>query len=133
TGQILMKMVDSIKIIDDKTFQVNLTEPTSLVLDAFSSMSVRVNFMMPKRIADTPATEPIKEYIGSGPFKFVASEYKPGLKVVYTKNKDYVSRTDASSWMAGGKHVYVDRVEWVTMPDQMTPVNALINGEIDYI
>lgn len=133
TGQILMKMVDNIKILDDKTFQVNLTEPTSLVLDAFSSMSVRVNFMMPKRIAETPATEPIKEYIGSGPFKFVASAYKPGLKVVYEKNKDYVPRTDASSWMAGAKNVYVDRVEWVTMPDQMTPVNALINGEIDYI
>jgi peptide/nickel transport system substrate-binding protein len=133
TGQILMKMISGIKVIDDKTFQINLTEPTSLVLDAFSSMSVRVNFMMPKRIADTPGTEPIKEFIGSGPFKFVASEYRPGLKVVYVKNNDYVSRTDAPSWMAGGKHVYVNRVEWVTMPDQMTPVNALINGEIDYI
>jgi peptide/nickel transport system substrate-binding protein len=133
TGQMLMKMVDNIKIIDDKTFQFNLKEPTTLVLDAFSSMSVRVAFMMPKRIADTPPNQPIKEFIGSGPFKFVASEFKPGLKVVYEKNKDYIPGNEPPSWMAGGKKVYVDRVEWVTMPDQMTPVNALINGEIDYI
>ena len=27
----------------------------------------------------------------------------------------------------------VDRVEWITIPDQQTQVNALINGEIDMI
>ena len=29
--------------------------------------------------------------------------------------------------------VKVDRVEWITIPDQQTQVNALLNGEIDLI
>ena len=37
------------------------------------------------------------EPIGSGPFKFSTSEFKPGLKVVYEKNKDYVARSEPPS------------------------------------
>ena len=50
----------------------------------------------------------------------MASEFKPGLKVVYEKNKDYVRAPTAPSWTAGGKSGQVERVEWVAMPDQMT-------------
>jgi len=133
TGQVLMSMVQSIDAIDASHFKVVLTQPTPLLLDGLSKISSRPAFMMPKRIADTPASQSITEYIGSGPFKFVASEFKPGLKVVYEKFKDYVPRSEPPSWTAGGKVVNVDRVEWVGMPDQMTAVNALQNGEVDFI
>ena len=33
----------------------------------------------------------------------------------------------------GGKVVKLDRVEWISMPDQMTAVNALLNGEVDFM
>jgi peptide/nickel transport system substrate-binding protein len=133
TGQVLMTIVSDMKAVDDKTFQIALNKPTSLLLEGLAKVSSRPAFMMPKRIAETPASQPIKEFIGSGPFKFVEAEYKPGLKVVYEKNKDYVPRNEPPSWTAGGKVVNVDRVEWVTMPDQITAVNALLSGEIDYI
>jgi peptide/nickel transport system substrate-binding protein len=133
TGQVLMTMVDSIAPIDARNFKVVLKEPTTLLLEGLAKLSSRPAFMMPKRIADTPSSQPITEYVGSGPFKFVASQFKPGLKVVYEKNKDYVPRSEPPSWTAGGKVVNVDRVEWVAMPDQMTSVNALQNGEVDFI
>jgi peptide/nickel transport system substrate-binding protein len=133
TGQVLMPMVADIKVVDDKVFVVQLKEATTLLLEGLAKLSSRPAFMMPKRIADTPASKPLTEYIGSGPFKFVASEFKPGLKVVYEKNKEYVPRSEPASWTAGGKVVNVDRVEWVSMPDQMTSLNALQNGEVDYI
>jgi peptide/nickel transport system substrate-binding protein len=133
TGQVLMTMVSDLAVVDGKSFKVVLKEPTSLLLESLAKLSSRPAFMMPKRIAETPASESIKEFIGSGPFKFVASEFKPGLKVVYDKNKDYVPRSEPASWTSGGKVVNVDRVQWVAMPDQMTPVNALLNGEIDFI
>jgi len=133
TGQMMMSMVEHIKIIDDKRFEIQLTEPTTLLLEGLSQLSTRALFMMPKRLAETPANTPVTEYIGSGPFKFVAAEFQPGLKVVYEKNTDYVPRAEPPSWTSGGKVVNVDRVEWVTMPDQMTTVNALLNDEIDYI
>ena len=38
---------------------------------------------------------------------------------------------EKSSWMAGGKIVNVRRVQWITMPDAQTAVNALAAGEIE--
>lgn len=132
-GQVLATLITDMKVIDDKTFSITLEKPTSLLLDGLAKLSSRPAFMMPRRVAETPASQPITEYIGSGPFKFVSSEYKPGLKVVYEKNKDYRPRNEPQNWTAGGKVVHVDRVQWVTMPDQMTAVNALMNGEVDFI
>lgn len=132
-GQILLSMIADMKVVDDKTFQIILKEPTNLVLRALSKPSGTTPFMMPKRIAETPSSQAIKEQIGSGPFKWVAAEFQPGLRAVYEKNKDYVPRSEPASFTAGGKVVNVERVVWVGMPDQMTAVNALMNGEIDYI
>ena len=132
TGQVLMTLIDRIEAVDAKQFRVVLKQPTSLLLEGLAKLSSRPLFMMPKRIADTPSAQPITEFIGSGPFKFVASEFKPGLKVVY-ENKDYVPRAEPPSWTAGGKVVKVERVEWVAMPDQMTAVSALQNGEVDFM
>lgn len=132
-GQIMMSMIAEMKVVDDKNFQILLKEPTDLVLRALAKPSGPAPFMMPKRIAETPSSQAIQEQIGSGPFKWVAAEFKPGLRAVYEKNKDYVPRSEPASFTAGGKVVNVDRVEWVAMPDHMTAVNALINGEIDYI
>ena len=131
-GQLIMAAGAELKVVNDKSFQVVLKEPSDLLLTALAKPSATAAFVLPKRMAETPATQAIKEHIGSGPFRFVASEFKPGLKAVYEKNKDYVPRKEPSSWAAGGKVVHVDRVEWVAMPDQMTAANALINGEIDY-
>jgi len=88
TGQMLMSMVVDIKALDDKHFEITLTDPTRVLLEGLSQLSTRALFMMPKRIAETPATTPITEYVGSGPFKFVAAEFQPGLKAVYEKNTD---------------------------------------------
>jgi peptide/nickel transport system substrate-binding protein len=128
-----MTLVADIRVTDDRTFQIILKEPTEMFLTALAKPSGLVAFMMPKRIAEAPSTTPIKEHIGSGPFKFVTAEFKPGIKAVYEKNKDYVPRKEPASGNAGGKVVHVDRVEWVTMPDHMTTVNALLAGEIDYM
>ncbi len=133
TGMPLFEMVESITPVDEKSFEIKLKQPTTLLLEGLAKISSRPAFMMPKRLAETPAAENIPEMIGSGPFRFVAEEFQPGLKVVYEKNPDYVSRDEPSDWTAGGKKVNVDRVEWIAMPDQMTAMNALLNNEIDLI
>jgi peptide/nickel transport system substrate-binding protein len=44
-----------------------------------------------------------------------------------------VPRKEPPSWTSGGKVVKVDRVEWVTMADAQTAVNALQSGDIDFM
>jgi peptide/nickel transport system substrate-binding protein len=132
-GQKLMDFTASIEATDDKTITLKLKEPYGLVLDSIGKPSSYVPFMMPKRMAETPAGQQMKEQIGSGPFKFVVAEFQPGVKAVYEKNKDYVPRKAPASWTSGGKVVKVDRVEWLTMADAQTAANALQSGDIDFI
>jgi len=132
-GQKLMDFTASIEAADAKTITLKLKEPYGLVLESIGKPSSRVAFMMPKRLAETPPDKQIPEQIGSGPFKFVQAEFQPGVKAVYEKNPDYVPRKEPASWTAGGKVVKVDRVEWLTMADAQTAVNALQSGDIDFM
>src|ERR1700723_19001 len=132
-GQKLMDFTASLEATDAKTITLKLKEPYGLVLESIGKPSSLVPFMMPKRLAETPPGTPIPEQIGSGPFKFIKAEFQPGVKVVYEKNTDYVPRREPPSWTSGGKVVKVDRVEWITMADAQTAVNALQSGEIDFL
>ena len=132
-GQMISDRMASLETTGDRTFVLTLTEPFPYTLEAMAKPSGLALFMMPERIASTPADTAITEYIGSGPFVFNAAEFQPGVKVVYDKFADYVPAPGPVSWFSGGKDVLVDRVEWVTMPDAQTTINALMNNEIDYM
>jgi peptide/nickel transport system substrate-binding protein len=67
-GKQLMRATAQLETVDNKTFRLDLKEPFSLVLDALDKPSSNVPFIMPARLARTPADEQIKEVIGSGPF-----------------------------------------------------------------
>ncbi|MEZ5850375.1 MAG: ABC transporter substrate-binding protein [Hyphomicrobiaceae bacterium] len=132
-GQKLMSFVAGLTAKDAKTIEMKLKSPTGLVTLALGKPSSNVPFMMPKRVAETPASEQIKDFTGSGPFVFVKDEWKPGSKIVYKKFDKYVPRAEPASALSGGKKVNVDVVEWLPIRDHQQAVNALIAGEIDYI
>ncbi len=132
-GQELMSVVDKIEAVDAKTFRITLKSPWGLVLESLGKPSSNVPFIMPKRVAATPADRQIDDYVGSGPFIFKKDEWRPGEKVVYLKNAKYQPRREPASGTAGGKVVKVDRVEWVIIKDSQTQVNALSAGEIDVL
>src|ERR1700681_3620318 len=132
-GQKLMDFTASIEATDARTITLKLKEPYGLVLESIGKPSSYVPFMMPKRMAETPAGQQMKEQIGAGPFNFVAAEFQPGAKAVYEKNTDYVPRKEPASWTSGAKVVKVDRVEWITMADAQTAANALVSGDIDFM
>ena len=119
-GQLLMAHTRKIAPVDKKTFTLELAERFGPVLDALGKPSSNVPFMMPARIASTPAEEQIKEVVGSGPFKFARGEWQPGEQVVYLRNPDYIPRAEAPSGSTGGKKVYLDEVFWRYIPDPGT-------------
>ena len=131
-GQVLMEYVDNIEGEGDDVVVLTLAQPYGLVLESLAKVSSNVPFIMPERLARTPATEAIPEQVGSGPFRFIEDEFQPGLIAVYERFDGYVPRDEPPSWASGGKVVNVDRVEWITMPDDQTAFSALMAGEIDY-
>ena len=79
------------------------------------------------------SAQQIADTTGSGPFIFKKDEWKAGEKVVYVRNPDYKPRAEPPSGLAGGKVAKLDRIEWISIPDGQTAVNALMSGEIDMI
>ncbi len=132
-GQKLMSETASLTTPDAKTIKLVLKEPYGLVLESLGKSSSNVAFMMPKRVAETDPNTQITDATGSGPFIFKKDEWKPGEKAVYVRNPRYKPRNEPPSGLAGGKIAKVDRVEWITIPDQQTQVNALLSGEVDLI
>lgn len=132
-GQKLMGSVKAMTAVDPKTFTLVLNEPYGLVIESLGKPSSNVPFIMPKRVAETPGNTQITDFTGSGPFVFRRDLWRPGEKAVYDKFKDYKPRAEPPSALSGGKNVYLDRVEWVNIPDPQTAANALLTGEIDMI
>lgn len=132
-GQKLAQSIVEYKAVDPLTFQIVLKEKFGALLQAIGKPSVVVPFMMPKRVAETDPFKQIDDHVGSGPFVFRKDEWKPGEKLVFTKFQKYKPRAEPMSGLAGGKAVGLDRVEWLTIVDPETAINALLNGEIDMI
>ncbi len=133
-GRRLYTYIDSVSEDGPKVIVIKLKRPYGFVLESIGKLSTNVPFMMPKRFADKPPTERLTadEMIGSGPFRWVGAEYRPGARVVYARNAKYVPRAEPASNASGGKNVFVERVEWVNFPDPTTALNALMSGEVDY-
>ncbi|MDG2372848.1 MAG: ABC transporter substrate-binding protein [Paracoccaceae bacterium] len=131
-GQALMTAMGSMTAVDEKTFTFELAKPFGLVLESIGKISSNVPFMMPASVAATDAFEQITDFTGSGPFMFSKDDWVPGSTVEYTKFEGYNPRSEPASAAAGGKLALVDKVIWTYFPDQMTAMNALQTGEVDF-
>jgi peptide/nickel transport system substrate-binding protein len=129
-GQTFAKFVEAIEAADEKTFVIRLKEPFAFVEMALGAVDAVI---MREKDAATDPFKAITETIGSGPFRFVRSEWNPGAKLVYEKNPDYIPRAEPADGLAGGKVVKLDRVEWVVLPDPFTKSSALQRSEVDLI
>ena len=128
-GQRLLAIADEISVVDDRRFRVRLKEPFPQMLYALAQGC----YVMPERMALVPASQPVKEYIGSGPFVFQAAEWNSGVRSVYTRFDKYAPRGEVPSNTSGGKVVNFERVEWLIQPDPGTGASALMNGEVDWV
>lgn len=132
-GQKMYAAMESLTPQGANGLQMKFKQPFGLVLEALGKSGPLVPFIMPKRVANTPADKQIDDLTGSGPFTLTMKDFRPGDRVVYRKNPNYIARKEAASGLAGGKVVKVDSVEWVLLKDPQTQANALLNGEVDVL
>jgi peptide/nickel transport system substrate-binding protein len=128
----LKACLDAIETVDDRNFRLRLNRPFPKLLYAFGKSTSIVLFVMPERIASVDPYKSITEYVGSGPMRFMAKEWVVGASAAFERFADYQPRPEPSIWLAGGKRILMDRIEWTTMPDPATASAALQSGEIDW-
>jgi peptide/nickel transport system substrate-binding protein len=130
-GQRMNSVTASIEPLNELTFEIRLKEQWGLVIEALAK-AANPAFIMPEKVALTPANTQITDPVGSGPYIFVKEEWRPGSKVVYRRNPDYIARNEPADYMAGGKRALMERIEWLYIPDHNTALAALTAGEVDY-
>jgi peptide/nickel transport system substrate-binding protein len=79
-GQKLMTFVDRMDAPSPNTFRIFLREACGFVLEALGKPSSNVPFIMPKRVAQTPADKQIDDATGSGPYVFAKEQFKPATR-----------------------------------------------------
>jgi peptide/nickel transport system substrate-binding protein len=130
-GQQLIGLTSAMEPTAPDAFRISLRAPFGLMLEALARPSGQPAFIMPARVAETPAATPITDPTGSGPFTLRREDWRAGDRVTYRRNAAYVPRAEPPDGLAGGKMARIDRVEWIYLPDAQTALNALMVGEID--
>jgi peptide/nickel transport system substrate-binding protein len=131
-GKMIRAIENELTALDDRAFRWTLKKPYPRLPSALGKMSAPLAVIMPERVAKTDPFKQINDYTGSGPMRFVADERISGARAVFERFADYQPRQEPASWLAGGKNMMMDRVEWLIMPDPGAAAAALQNGEIDW-
>ena len=133
-GGALFSVVDEVSALDDRKLRFRLKRAFARLPDALAKTGPNMSAIMPERLALTEASLPVKEVVGSGPFRFVAAEREPGARLVYERHASYVPRASGEiGYSSGPKLAKLERVEWTIIPDPATAVAALQRGEVDWI
>lgn len=114
--------VDSITASGPTTVVFKLKRPFSPLL---AKLAASLNVVVPKEIVERDGdlnTAPV----GTGPFRFVG--YTPQQRLVLVRSGDYWEQ-DAT----GRRLPYLDRIEFIFLPDAVARATALRTGSVDWI
>src|SRR5205823_4116168 len=113
-GKAVWKTVAAVEARDASTVEIRLKEPSGTLLTNLAQVD-NAAVIYPKEVIDASAGGQLKEYIGTGPFKFV--EHKPDRHVKLARFDGYVPRREPSSGLAGQRIAYLDELVFLSVPD----------------
>lgn len=117
--------------IDEYTVELTLEKPLSIALPLLAYGGGSLPGIMPKDIVEAADEEGIKEYIGTGPFKF--TEWKQDQHILMERFEDYQPLDEPASGLAGKREALVEKLYFIFTPDQLTALAGLESGEYDIV
>ena len=127
-GSSVYKNVDSVAARDKSTVVMKLKEPFAPLL-AFLTLPNGAAAIMPKEILDATGTGPLKQYIGTGPYKF--GEWIPDRYVKLVRFDNYAARSEAPSGFAGKREALADEIYFYPVSQVATRIAGVQSGDYD--
>ena len=127
TGKTVFKTVEAVEAKDPYTLVIHLKEPSGSLLYALASTTLLIH---QKSLLDAAGDQPIKEYVGTGPFRFV--DHKPDRHIRLARFKEYVARTDAPDGLGGKRTAWVDEIRFLPVPDVAVRIAGVESGEYHF-
>lgn len=126
-GRQTFARLSSLDRIDDLSFAMVFDLPTGIVVNHLSQTE---SMIMPASVAEAAGTEPITEFIGTGPFKF--EEHIPDQYLRVVRNDDYSPREEEPDGQSGRRVAYLDQIDFIPVPDDSVRANGVISGEYHF-
>jgi peptide/nickel transport system substrate-binding protein len=128
-GKPLWKNVEAVEARDPYTVVIHLKEPSASLLFGLARPNAGAA-IHPREVIDAAGDGPIKEYIGTGPFRFV--EHKPDRHIKLARFKDYAARAEPPDGYGGKRTAYVDEILFLPVPDVAVRLAGVETGEYHF-
>ncbi|MBI2218427.1 MAG: ABC transporter substrate-binding protein [Candidatus Rokubacteria bacterium] len=129
-GKAIFKSVEAVEAKGPLTVEIRLKQPSAGLLTVLAQVDSAA-VIMPEEIIKATGDGQLKEFVGTGPFKFV--EHKPDRHIKFARFDGYVSRTEPANGLAGQRVAYVDELYFIPVPDYATRQAGIATGEYTYI
>ena len=130
TGKAVFKNVDAVEAKSPTSLEIRLKEPSATLLTVLAQVDSAA-VIYPKEVVDASGEGTLKEFVGTGPFKFV--EHKPDRHIRLARFDGYVPRAEPRSYLAGQRVAHLDELHFLPVPDYATRQAGIITGEYGYI
>ena len=129
TGKALWKFVEAVEAKGPYEVVIYLKEPTAALLDGLGRPGNGAA-IYPKEVIDAAGDGQIKEFIGTGPYRFV--EHKPDRHLKLVRFKDYVGRSEPPNGYGGKRTAYLDEILFIPVPDVTVRLAGVEAGEYHF-
>jgi peptide/nickel transport system substrate-binding protein len=129
-GKVTFKTVEAIEARGPSVVEIRLKEPSGVLPTVLASIA-HFAAIYPKEIVDATSEGQLKEYVGTGPFRFV--EHRPDRHIRLARFDGYAARSEAPSGLAGPRVAHLDEIQFLPVPDYATRQAGIQTGEYDYI
>ncbi len=129
-GEELMNATEEMRVVDDYTLEFEMSEPFG-TFPVVLGRQANGCAIYPQEIAEEAGEEPVSEYIGTGPYRFV--EWESDQHILVERFDDYAARDEPQSGYGGGKIAYADTIRFIPVPDEAARVAGLQAGDYDYL
>jgi peptide/nickel transport system substrate-binding protein len=127
-GPSVYQHVDSVQASGTDTVVMKLKRPYAPLL-AFLALPNGAAAIMPREIAEAAGTSPIKQFVGTGPYRFV--EWAPDRYVKLARFDHYASRTEPASGPAGRRDALADEILFYPVSQVATRIAGVQSGDYD--
>jgi len=127
-GPAVYQKVDSVTASASDAVVMKLTAPFAPLL-AFLALPNGAAAIMPKEVAEAAGTQPLRQFIGTGPYKFV--EWAPDRYVHLARFDQYAARTEPASGYAGRKDALADEIYYYPVSQVATRIAGVQSGTYD--
>ena len=114
TPKAIWKNVEALEAKDPYTVVIYLKEPSGSLLFALGSPN-NGGAIYPKEVVAAAGDGQVKEYIGTGPYRFV--EHKPDRHVRLARFKEYSARSEPPNGYGGKRTAYIDEIYFIPVPE----------------